>query len=70
MTNTAKEAGMTDWNALLGLSEYSVTLEGWPRVVPVSASSKESAIAKARSASAATTRDNAWLTAQATVTQA
>jgi hypothetical protein len=60
---------MTNWSALLGLTEYSVTLDGWPRVIPVSASSKESAIAKARSASAATTRDNAWLTAPATAVE-
>jgi hypothetical protein len=60
---------MTDWNALLGLNEYRITLEGWPRVISVSASSERAAIAKARSASAATTGDNAWLYARATATQ-
>lgn len=59
---------MTDWNALLGLSNYTVTIAGWPRQIPVSASSADSAIAKARSACAATTRNNAWLTAEATAT--
>lgn len=58
---------MTDWNAILGLSTYTVIIAGWPRRIPVSASSADSAKAKARTACAATTQDNKWLTAEATV---
>lgn len=57
---------MTDWNALLGLSEYTVAVAGWPRLIPVSANSEQSAIAKARNACVATTQNSAWLTADAT----
>jgi hypothetical protein len=60
----------TDWNALLGLSEYVVTVKDWPRQIPVAASSAEGAVAKARTACAATTMNKAWLTADATAVPA
>jgi hypothetical protein len=59
-----------DWNAILGLSEYVVTIEGWPCTIPVAAASENGAIAKARSACAATRRDMKWLTAPASAVQA
>lgn len=60
----------TDWNADLGLSEYTVTIAGWPRRIPVSAKSEQSAINKARMASAATTGDRKWITAEASAVRA